>query len=266
LCACGATSSSAGANNIASPTPTKQQSFSCPAGQEDVMQYFVMNKQDRDSQFMNGTPNPIYTEVFPNQDFAPSGYWFWLKGATAHGFDVKAFDQNYVYIRSTELTWTDNSTFKRFVHDLPIAARCVPTNAAGPQIQVPDTTFQYFASCSSYKSSKIGTSKNDIDAPSLMDAGGNLGQVMTRVLHYRYNCDISYQSCGDDGAVLSCEGLRALAVGTLPIWGGCEHELDDRPYVRHRNRNSALHEQLPVEIDQQLPGGLGINEETTKPT
>jgi hypothetical protein len=170
------------------------------------MQYFVMNKQDRDSQFMNGKPNPIYTEVFPNQDFAPSGYWFWLKSATAHGFDVKAFDQNYVYIRSTELTWTDNSTFKRFVHDLPIAARCVPTNAAGPQIQVPDTTFQYFASCSSYKSSKIGTSKNDLDAPSLMDAGGNLGQVMTRVLHYRYNCDISYQSCGDEEQFFLAKG------------------------------------------------------------
>jgi hypothetical protein len=239
LCACGAASSSPDANNIASPTPTKQQSFSCQAGQEDVMQYFVMKQQDRGSQFMNGKPNPIYTEVFPNQDFAPSGYWFWLKSATAHGFDVKAFDQNYVYIRSTELTWTDNSTFKRFVHDLPIAARCVPTNAAGPQIQVPDTTFQYFASCSSYKSSKIGTSKNDLDAPSLMDAGGNLGQVVTRVLHYRYNCDISYQSCGDDeqfflakdyglwqwvhyrsGAVANTSSMTDLtsgtATGTLP--------------------------------------------------
>ena len=92
------------------------------------MQYFVMNKQDRDCQFMNGTPNPTYTKVYPNQDFTPSGYWFWLKSATAHGFDVKAFDQNYVYIRLTELTRTDYSRFKRFVHDLPITERCVPTN------------------------------------------------------------------------------------------------------------------------------------------
>jgi len=95
------------------------------------MQYFVMDQQNRDSQFMNGEQHPIYTEVFTDQDFAASGYWFWLKSASAHGFDVKAFDQNNVYIRSTELVWTDNTTFKRFVNDLPIAARCVPSKRSG---------------------------------------------------------------------------------------------------------------------------------------
>jgi hypothetical protein len=44
------------------------QEFSCPAGQGDVMKYFVMDKENRDSQFMSGTTNPIYTEVFPDQD------------------------------------------------------------------------------------------------------------------------------------------------------------------------------------------------------
>lgn len=162
------------------------------------MQYFALSQQYRSSQFMNGQPNPIYTEVHPDQDFALSGYWFWLKSASAHGFDVKAFDQNYVYIRSTELTWTDNTTFKRFLHDLPIAARCVDSNQPGPEIRVPDTMFQYFASCSAYKTSALGTSLNDLDAPALIDAGGDIGQVMTRILHYRYNCDASYQSCGDE--------------------------------------------------------------------
>ncbi len=162
------------------------------------MQYFAMRKQDRNGQFMSGQPNPIYTEVHPDLDFASSGYWFWLKSAAAHGFDVKAFDQNYVYIRSTELTWTDNTTFKRFVHDLPIATRCVDPNQPGAAIQVPDTTFQYFASCSAYKSSNVGSSRNDLDAPALIDAGGNIGQVMTRILHYRYHCDAVYQNCGDE--------------------------------------------------------------------
>jgi hypothetical protein len=185
-------------NNNASASDPNSQAFSCLSGQEDAMQYFALNKQYRKTQFMNGQPNPIYTEVFPNQDFAPSGYWFWLKSSSANGFDVKAFDQQYVYIRSTELTWTDNTTFKRFVHDLPIAARCVPANASGPEIQVADTTFHYFASCSQYKSSKIGTSLNDLDAPVLLDAGGNLGQVTTRVLHYRYNCNSNFQNCGDE--------------------------------------------------------------------
>ena len=178
-----------------SPSTPIAQGFSCPAAQSDMMEYFVMSKQNRDSQFMNGQPNPIYTEVFPNQDFAAGGYWFWLKSASAHGFDVKAFDENYVYIRSTELVWTDNTTFKRFVDDLPIAARCVASSAPGPEIQVADTSFHYFSSCSPYKSSNLGTAVNDLDAPVLMDTGGNFGQVLTRVLHYRYNCDPAFQNC-----------------------------------------------------------------------
>ncbi len=179
-------------------SPLDAQSFSCPAGQTDVMQYFAMSQQNRAGQFLNGQPNPIYTEVFPGEDFAASGYWFWLKSATANGFDVKAFDQNYVYLRSTELVWTDNTTFKRFVDDLPAAARCVAANAAGPEIQVADTSFQYYSACSAYKSSNLGTSLNDLDAPVLMDTGGNVGQVSTRVLHYRYNCDSAFQNCGDE--------------------------------------------------------------------
>jgi hypothetical protein len=195
FCGCGLLCSCAGGTASQAPPPPSNQNFSCPSGQSDMMQYFAMDQQDRASQFMNGLQNPIYTQVFPDQDFADSGYWFWLKSARANGFDVKAFDENSIYMRSTELVWTDNTTFKRFVNDLPIAARCVVSGAAGPEIQVPDTSFQYFSSCSPYKSSNLGTAVNDLDAPVLMDTGGNIGQVQTRVLHYRYNCDSAFQNC-----------------------------------------------------------------------
>jgi hypothetical protein len=101
------------------PSTSIAQGFSCPAGQADMMEYFVMSKQNRDSQFMNGQQNPPYTEVFPDQDFAASGYWFWLKSASAHGFDVKVFDQNYIYMRSTELVWADT----RHSNDLSVTCR-----------------------------------------------------------------------------------------------------------------------------------------------
>jgi hypothetical protein len=58
--------------------------------------------------------------------------------------------------------------------------------------------FQYFSSCSAYKSSNLGTALNDLDAPVLMDTGGTIGQLPTRVLHYRYNCDSAFQNCGDE--------------------------------------------------------------------
>jgi hypothetical protein len=96
LSGCGAP----GGNNSTATPPANGQGFSCPTGQSDVMQYFAMMMEKRQQEFTNGQPNPVYSEVFPDQDFAASGYWLWLKSASAHGFDVKAFDQSYVYIRS----------------------------------------------------------------------------------------------------------------------------------------------------------------------
>lgn len=174
------------------------QDFSCPAGKADTMKYFAMAHDYRENHYMGGTSNPIYTKVFPNQDFADKGYWFWLKSTTANGFDVKSFDRSYVYMRSTELVWTNNKTFKRFVHDLPVAVRCVTEGEAGPEIKVKDTSYQYYSECKSYKESHLGTAVNDLDAPALMDTGGNIGQVWTRVLHYHYNCNADFEQCTDE--------------------------------------------------------------------
>lgn len=172
--------------------------FACPAGKEDMMKYFVMSQELRTTQYLKGATNSIYTKVFPNFDFSPRGYWFWLKSAAGNGFDVKAFDGEHIFMRSTELVWTRNTSFKRFVKDLPIATRCVPQGQPGPQIRVRDTQFRYFDGCRPYKSSNLGTSVNDLDAPQLMDAGGTIGQAWTRVLHYRYNCDQNLDNCVDE--------------------------------------------------------------------
>ena len=109
--------------------------FSCPAGTAD-MKYFVISKSRRSQHYLAGSTNSVYTQVFPNEDFAPQGYWFWSKSPKAHGFDVKVFDRDRVYMRATELIWTDNTTFKRFTRDLPIAERCVPEGQPGAEIRV----------------------------------------------------------------------------------------------------------------------------------
>jgi hypothetical protein len=172
--------------------------FSCPAGQEDAMQYFVMRKDLRENHYLSGEANPSYTKIFPDADFAPSGYWFWLKSSDAHGFDIKAFDEKYIYIRGTELDWKDNTTFKRKEQDTPLSTRCVPVNGASPVQRVSNARFSFYANCKSYKSSSLGTILNDLDAPEMMDAGGDIGQVLTRVLHYRFNCDKRFENCKDE--------------------------------------------------------------------
>jgi len=84
-----------------SPASSDSSLFSCPAGEEDAMQYFVMRKDLREDHYLSGEANPSYTKIFPDVDFAPTGYWFWLKSPEAHGFDVKAYDEKYIYIRGT---------------------------------------------------------------------------------------------------------------------------------------------------------------------
>jgi hypothetical protein len=172
--------------------------FACPAGESDMMKYFALAQENRSDHYLTGSKNSIYTEVFPNEDFADSGYWFWLKSAAAHGFDVKAFNRKYIYMRSTELVWTDNTTFKRFKYDLPIAARCVAEGEPGPEIKVPDTGYQYYSSCNPYKESNLGTAVNDLDAPVLMNVGGDIGQAWTRVFHYHYGCNKDFEQCTDE--------------------------------------------------------------------
>jgi len=172
--------------------------YSCPPGQEDAMQYFVMRKELRENHYLSGEANPIYTNIFPDVDFAPAGYWFWLKSSEAHGFDIKAFDEKHIYIRGTELNWKDNTTFKRKQEDTALTTRCVPVNAASPVLRISNTRFSFYANCKLYKTSSLGTIVNNLDAPEVMDAGGDIGQVLTRVLHYRFNCDKHFENCKDE--------------------------------------------------------------------
>jgi len=180
------------------PFSLSAQTFLCPTGQADVMKYFVMDRERRTDHFLDGKPNPICTQVFPDTDFADQGYWFWLKSPRAHGFDVKSFDKKYVYMRSTELDWKDNTTFKRFEQDLPVADRCVDQGKPGHEIKISNSKFDYFSSCRPYKSSSVGTVVNDLDTPVQMDAGGGIGKIWTRVLHYHYNCDRAFENCKDE--------------------------------------------------------------------
>src|SRR2546430_10172845 len=161
------------------------QTFSCPTGTEDMMNYFVMKYPDRADYYMGpGNANPIYSAIFPDNglSFATTGYFVWTKGANGYPWDVKTFDQNFVYDRSTELTWTDPQTFKRFNVDLPMSPRCVAKGAASPVIQIPaaNSSYSFYSACTAYKTSGLKNVLNQISAPAQVKAGGNIGKVQTQ--------------------------------------------------------------------------------------
>src|SRR5438445_1715846 len=66
------------------------QTFSCPTGTEDMMNYFVMKYPDRADYYMGpGNANPIYSAIFPDNglSFATTGYFVWTKGANGYPWD-----------------------------------------------------------------------------------------------------------------------------------------------------------------------------------
>jgi hypothetical protein len=178
----------------------RAQTLSCPIGTEDMLNYFVMAHPNRAANFMGpGNSNPIYSSISPDylDAFAETGYFVWIKNANGYPWDVKSFDTQYVYDRSTELVWNDPQSFKRFDQDLPITRRCVKIGKAGAAIKTPNTSYGFYAGCAKYQTGTLKFAWNTLTAPKLIDTRGNLGQVSTRLFKYHYGCDSTYANCSD---------------------------------------------------------------------
>ena len=175
------------------------QTFSCPAGTEDMMNYFLMSYPDRIDKHMGpGNANPAYNVIIPEPglSYPSQGVFFWIKSGKGYPWDVKTFDSRYIYDRGTELNWNDPTSFKRFNKDLPISQRCIAARSAGRPIVVPPaaTAYSFFNSCASYTTKSLSYVRNTISAPVNVKVG-NVGSVRTRYFRYRYACDSTYANC-----------------------------------------------------------------------
>jgi hypothetical protein len=167
-----------------------------------MLNYFLMGYPDRVDHYMGpGNANPIYSSINPDLqgDFAAQGYFVWVKGANGYPWDIKTFDADYIYDRSTELIWSDPTSFKRFKQDLPISPRCVSVKTGAPQIKIPSSasTYRFYSNCAPYKAKNLKYVLNSITKSSVVNAGGNLGQIRARQFRYQYGCDSSYSNCTD---------------------------------------------------------------------
>jgi hypothetical protein len=168
-----------------------------------MMKYFTMNYPNRVDHFMGpGNANPVYTSIAPelNSSYASQGYFLWIKSPAGYPWDIKAFDSKYIYDRTTELSWTDPQSFKRFIKDLPMSPRCIPVGEPGPVIQLAPsvTAYKFYSQCQSYQTGQLKYVINTVSKPVWAATAGNLGTVKTRYFRYRYNCSsTSMSSCGD---------------------------------------------------------------------
>lgn len=180
--------------------PVFAQVESCPSGTEDMMSYFTMGYPNRLTNNMGpGNANPVYTTIEPDlgSKFATTGQFLWTKSSIGYPWDIKTFDQNYIYDRTTELSWTDATAFKRFNNDLPMSRRCVRIGRSGGTIKVSSakTNFSSYSNCQPTQTQNLGYVVNTISAPTYVRTGGNLGTVLTRNFIYRYSCNSNYANC-----------------------------------------------------------------------
>jgi hypothetical protein len=179
---------------------SQSQPFSCPSGTEDMLNYFVMAYPARVDENMGpGNANPIYSSVVPdygNNTYAANGYFVWTKSLSGYPWDIKTYDTKFVYDRSTELGWTDPTSFKRFNIDLPMSRRCVPVGYPGSTLKIPasNTFYQSYSHCAPYLTQPLGYVVNSVSASTWVNVG-NVGPTRTRYFTYRYSCDSNYANC-----------------------------------------------------------------------
>lgn len=167
-----------------------------------MLNYFVMAYPDRVQNFMGpGDANPIYASLVPELGltFAEQGRFLWTKSASGYPWDIKAFDTHSIYDRTTELSWTDPRSFKRFDRDLPMSQRCAPLGQPGKVIKITPSgaTYSFYASCKPYRKGQLGYVFNTVTAPVVVNTKGNVGLVKTRYFKYHYGCNSAYSGCTD---------------------------------------------------------------------
>jgi hypothetical protein len=181
---------------LAKPTrASAETTISCPPGMYDMLDWMTMDSDLRSTYHMEGTSNPIYTVM-------ESGKFYWVKGGLGYPWDIQLYDNKYVYLWVTELSWTVPESYKKFTNNtnLPLVPRCAAAGAPGSTIKVANTNYDLHTNCSSLCSVTLGlqNSLNEVWGPYDYTFGGNLpSNLKTLVISYRYNCTANYVTCTD---------------------------------------------------------------------
>jgi len=160
-----------------------------------MLDWMTLDSNLRGSRYMNGT-NPMFTTM-------DSGKFYITKGTDGYPWDINLYDNNYIYLWVTEYDWNNPDSYKKFTYNtnMPLAPRCAKGGFPGSTITVPNTSFETYTNCSTHSTSNLQYAVNQVWGPYYLSLGGNLPDNMaTLVISYRYNCDASYNNCGNKEA------------------------------------------------------------------
>jgi hypothetical protein len=170
-----------------------EATMNCPSGKYDMLDWMTMDSSLRSTHHMAGTANPLYTDM-------SGGKFYWTKGGNGSPWDIQLFDSKYIYLWITESNWLNPHTFKKFAGNtnMPLVPRCADGGFPGSTITVADTSYQTYTDCTHYTTKNLLKGVNQVWGPYKISLGGDLpGNLPVLVASYRYNCDNSYEDCGD---------------------------------------------------------------------
>src|SRR5215472_15189788 len=181
---------------LARPTQAVgETTISCPPGMYDMLDWMTLDSDLRGTYHLEGTSNPIYTIVDP-------ATFYWVKGGLGYPWDIQLYDNKYIYLWITELSFTVPQSYKKFTDNtnLPLVPRCATAGMPGSTIKVSNTNYDLHTNCSNTCSVTLGlqNSINQVLGPYSFTFGGDLpSNLKTLVISYRYDCNSSYTVCNN---------------------------------------------------------------------
>src|SRR5690349_19442351 len=105
--------------SITAKTSQAETTMACPQGTYDMLDWMTLDSNLSGNYHMAGNANPLYTNTMP-------GKFYWTKGANGSPWDIQLYDNNYIYLWITELSWNNAQTFKKFAGNtnMPLVPRC----------------------------------------------------------------------------------------------------------------------------------------------
>jgi hypothetical protein len=170
-----------------------ESTIRCPSGTYDMLDWMTMDSDLRSHSHLAGSANPLYSTIWP-------GKFYWTKGGNGSPWDIQLYDDHYIYLWITEYAWNDPSTYKKFSNNtnLPLAPRCAQGGFPGSTLKISNTSYDTHTSCKSFRRRDLKKGINQVWGPYKLSFGGSLPNKMpTLVVSYRYNCDNTYNNCGD---------------------------------------------------------------------
>lgn len=161
----------------------------------DMLEWMTMSPDLSEAHHMTGTANPLYSHRQSNR-------FYWTKTAQGYPWDIQLYDNRYIYLWVTELSWQDTRSFKVFHSgargnfNMPLAPRFAQGGYPGSTITVSDSTYQIHTDCDKFVTKNLGHVVNEVWGPYQESFGGDLPKTLTTmVISYRYTCDANYDNC-----------------------------------------------------------------------